>query len=41
MLGELDDPSPADAVDTLRASVAEFADDALTDDLCMLAARFG
>jgi sigma-B regulation protein RsbU (phosphoserine phosphatase) len=39
VLGELDDPSPREAVATLRARVAEFADaDSLTDDLCMLAA---
>jgi serine phosphatase RsbU (regulator of sigma subunit) len=34
-------PSPAEAIDALRARVADFAEDALTDDLCLLAARFG
>ena len=33
-------PSPAEAVKILRARVAEFAFDALADDLCLLAARF-
>ena len=39
-LGELQRPSPIEAVETLRARVAEFATDGLTDDLCLLAARF-
>jgi serine phosphatase RsbU (regulator of sigma subunit) len=38
-LGELENPSPSEAVAILRARVAEFAEGALTDDLCMLAAR--
>jgi len=39
VLGELEDPSAQEAVTTLRARVAEFADaDTLADDLCMLAA---
>ena len=38
VLGELQNPSPSEAVAILRARVAEFAD-TLTDDLCMLAAR--
>ncbi|MEA2133117.1 MAG: hypothetical protein QOC68_1026 [Solirubrobacteraceae bacterium] len=40
-LRRLEHPSPSEAVDTLRTSVAEFATDPLTDDLCLLAARFG
>jgi serine phosphatase RsbU (regulator of sigma subunit) len=40
VLGGLQRPSPSEAVDTLRARVADFATDALTDDLCLLAARF-
>ena len=39
VLGELDDPSPSEAVAHLRARVAEYAAGLLTDDLCMLAAR--
>jgi len=39
-LGGLQHPSPTEAIETLRARVAEFATDALTDDLCLLAARF-
>jgi phosphoserine phosphatase RsbU/P len=39
-LEALQRPSPAEAVATLRARVAEFAMDTLTDDLCLLAARF-
>jgi sigma-B regulation protein RsbU (phosphoserine phosphatase) len=39
-LRDLRNPSPAEAVNTLRARVAEFALDALSDDLCLLAARF-
>ena len=38
-LGELENPSPSDAVAILRARVADFAYGTLTDDLCMLAAR--
>jgi serine phosphatase RsbU (regulator of sigma subunit) len=40
-LGGLHVPSPADAIAVLRARVAEFAYGALTDDLCLLAARIG
>ena len=39
VLGELQNPSPSEAVAILRARVAEFAYGSLTDDLCMLAAR--
>jgi len=39
-LRRLEHPSPSEAVEALRARVAEFATDPLTDDLCMLAARF-
>jgi phosphoserine phosphatase RsbU/P len=39
VLGELDDPSPSEAIAILRARVADFSYGALTDDLCMLAAR--
>jgi phosphoserine phosphatase RsbU/P len=38
-LGELHDPSPSEAIAILRARVADFSYGALTDDLCMLAAR--
>jgi serine phosphatase RsbU (regulator of sigma subunit) len=38
-LAGLHRPSPAEAIAVLRARVAEFAYGALTDDLCMLAAR--
>jgi serine phosphatase RsbU (regulator of sigma subunit) len=38
-LVQLADPTPDEAVDTLRARVAEFADGGLSDDLCLLAAR--
>ena len=38
-LAGLHTPSPTDAVAVLRARVAEFAYGALTDDLCLLAAR--
>jgi serine phosphatase RsbU (regulator of sigma subunit) len=38
-LGELQRPSPTEAVAVLRARVAAFAYGTLTDDLCMLAAR--
>jgi serine phosphatase RsbU (regulator of sigma subunit) len=38
-LGELENPSPSEAVAKLRARVAEYAAGSLTDDLCMLAAR--
>ena len=41
VLGELRDPSPREAVSTLRARVAAFAYGTLSDDLCMLAARTG
>ena len=34
-------PSPIDAVAHLRARVAEYAHDTLTDDLCLLAGRIG
>ncbi len=39
VLGELQDPSPSEAIAVLRARVADFAYGTLTDDLCMLAAR--
>lgn len=39
-LGGLQRPTATEAVNTLRARVAEFATEALTDDLCLLAARF-
>jgi len=39
VLGELLDPAPREAVAILRSRVAEFAHGALSDDLCMLAAR--
>ena len=38
-LSGLDRPSPTEAVAILRARVADFAYGALTDDLCLLAAR--
>ncbi len=38
-LGELENPSPNEALAILRARVAEFAYGTLTDDVCMLAAR--
>ena len=38
-LGGLHSPSPKEAIAVLRARVAEFAYGALTDDLCLLAAR--
>ena len=38
-LGALHRPSPSEAVAILRSRVADFAYGALTDDLCMLAAR--
>ncbi len=38
-LGGLHDPSPTEAIALLRARVADFAYGALTDDLCLLAAR--
>jgi serine phosphatase RsbU (regulator of sigma subunit) len=41
VLGALQNPSPGEAVTTLRERVAEFAGGALTDDLCMLAASIG
>jgi hypothetical protein len=40
VLGGLQRPSPSEPVDSLRARVADFVTDALTDDLCLLAARF-
>jgi serine phosphatase RsbU (regulator of sigma subunit) len=40
VLGALRHPTPSEAVETLRARVAEFASEDLTDDLCLLAARF-
>jgi serine phosphatase RsbU (regulator of sigma subunit) len=39
-LRRLQRPSATEAVEALRARVAEFATSALTDDLCLLAARF-
>jgi serine phosphatase RsbU (regulator of sigma subunit) len=39
-LGGLRHPTPIEAVETLRARVAEFSSEDLTDDLCLLAARF-
>jgi len=39
VLGELQDLSPSEVIALLRARVADFAYGALTDDLCMLAAR--
>ena len=39
VLGELQNPSPGEAIAVLRARVADFAYGTLTDDLCMLAAR--
>ena len=39
MLGELQNPSPSEAIAILRARVADFAYGTLTDDLCLLAAR--
>ncbi|HVF12910.1 MAG TPA: PP2C family protein-serine/threonine phosphatase [Actinomycetota bacterium] len=39
VLGELQDPSPSEAIAILRARVADFAYGTLTDDLCMLAVR--
>jgi serine phosphatase RsbU (regulator of sigma subunit) len=38
-LAGLRSPSPAEAVAVLRAQAADFAYGALTDDLCLLAAR--
>ena len=38
-LGELQNPSPSEALAILRARVAEFAYGTLTDDVCMLTAR--
>jgi phosphoserine phosphatase RsbU/P len=38
-LAELSDPTPGQAVETLRTRVTEFADGELRDDLCLLAAR--
>ena len=39
VLGELEIPSPSEAIAVLRARVADFAYGTLADDLCMLAAR--
>ena len=39
VLGELQNPSPSEAITIQRARVADFACGTLTDDLCMLAAR--
>lgn len=39
VLGELEHPSPSEAIAVVRARVADFAYGTLTDDLCMLAAR--
>jgi sigma-B regulation protein RsbU (phosphoserine phosphatase) len=39
VLGELQNPSPSEAIAILRTRVADFAYGTLTDDLCMLAAR--
>ena len=38
-LGDRDRPAPGEAIAVLRARVADFAYGALTDDLCLLAAR--
>jgi sigma-B regulation protein RsbU (phosphoserine phosphatase) len=38
-LGDLDKPSPAEAIGVLRARSSEFARGLLTDDICLLAAR--
>ena len=40
-LSGLHESVPADAIAVLRARVAAFAYGALTDDLCLLAARVG
>ena len=39
-LSDLRKPSPTEAVDAVRARVTEFATTPMTDDLCLLAARF-
>jgi len=39
VLAGLRRPAPSEAIAVLRTRVAEFAYGALTDDLCMLAAR--
>ena len=39
-LSRLRRPSPVEAVNAVRARVSEFATSPLTDDLCLLAARF-
>ena len=39
VLGELEEPSPGEAVALLRERVVEFSAGALADDLCLLAAR--
>ena len=38
VLSQLRRPSASEAVDSLSTRIAQFAGDALTDDLCMLAA---
>ncbi len=38
-LGDLQRPSPTEAIAILRARVADFAYGTLSDDLCLLAAR--
>jgi len=38
-LGDLEKPSPTEAIGVLRARAAEFAKGILTDDICLLAAR--
>jgi len=39
-LSRLRNPSPIEAVDAVRSRVSEFATTPLSDDLCLLAARF-
>ena len=39
-LSRLRNPSPVEAVEAVRTGVSEFATTPLTDDLCLLAARF-
>lgn len=40
-LAHLEQPSPAEVVEAITSHVAEFSSGALTDDLCLLAARMG
>jgi len=40
-LSSLQDATPREAIDVLRARVAEYSHGTLTDDLCLLAARVG